>query len=131
MHSFDAASGLLSLAASPDSHYIVAGDKNDEIILYDNRRVEVVDSVSYHDKYGLLVNDISWNKQGSHVFLASGHLTANKGGLEALDVSKGKLDPLASLSAHTANCYSICFEASGKALCGRQRRCSRFDLGRA
>lgn len=104
----------LNLAFHPDETQIAVGDRDDLVTLFDVRKQDALDSVDFQTRFDTQINQISWNTSGSHLFLTWGKSAVGRGGLKIANTQEGKIDIVATLEAHTANCISLDFSGDGK-----------------
>ncbi|GBG32191.1 WD repeat-containing protein AAC3 [Hondaea fermentalgiana] len=112
-NTWDTAGPNLNLAFHPNETQIAVGDRDDLVSLIDLRQGGIVDSVNFHSLADAQINQMSWNPDGTHLFLTAGMSSVGRGGIKVLDTSGGKLERVAALDAHTANCLALQFSPDG------------------
>lgn len=107
----------INIAWSPDGRHIAVGNDEDCVTIIDSRKLQVLTQ----KKYSFQVNEFGWNPSSSHFFMtAFGADAANKstGTFEILNFEEdGKLCHQHTVPCHTAACYCIDFDPTGKLVC--------------
>ncbi|KAI8377876.1 WD40-repeat-containing domain protein [Radiomyces spectabilis] len=95
----------INICWSPDGNHIAVGDKNDTISIIDTRTNTTVKT----QKHNVEVNEIAWNNANNLFFVTTG-----QGTVKTYEYPSLKL--LQSLRGHTANCYCVEADPTGKYL---------------
>ncbi|KAL2633966.1 hypothetical protein R1flu_005445 [Riccia fluitans] len=93
----------INITFKPDGSHIAVGNRDDELTIIDVRKFKAI----HKRKFGYEVNEIAWNTTGELFFLTTGN-----GTVEVL--AYPSLQTLHTLVAHTAGCYCIAIDPSGK-----------------
>ena len=93
----------INIAWSPDGHTVAVGNRDDLISFIDLRTGKVAKT----SKFFFEVNEIVWNPAGDLLLLTTG-----LGTVEVM--SYPSVQPLHSLSGHTAGCYCIAYQPGGQ-----------------
>jgi len=97
----------INIAWSPDGNTIACGSKGsptiDQLLHIDTRKNKITKIIKFH----YLVNEMAWNKEGTHFYLTTG-----SGEIEIRNWPEFKL--LRSISAHTASIFSIDINPNGR-----------------
>ena len=114
-HAVETVGGNINIAWSPDGNHIAVGDKEDNISIIDTRKCKIIQSWKFTHE----VNELAWDRKGRFLFLSTGP----DGFVKVFNYSEllqapGKVQPTQKLSirGHTASCYCIDFDRSGKYL---------------
>mmetsp|Transcript_11624 Transcript_11624/g.30280 ORF Transcript_11624/g.30280 Transcript_11624/m.30280 type:complete len:319 (-) Transcript_11624:132-1088(-) len=101
----------INIAWSPE-HHIAVGNKDDDISIIDARKGKMLKTT----KFPYEVNEMSWSRDGSLLFLTTGMGTVEV--LRYANFLRGgsKVESFRSLQGHTANCYCVQFDPTGKHL---------------
>ncbi|KAG6557382.1 hypothetical protein Mapa_000651 [Marchantia paleacea] len=93
----------INITFKPDGSHIAVGNRDDELTIIDVRKFKAI----LKRKFLYEVNEIAWNTTGELFFLTTGN-----GTVEVL--AYPTLHTLRTLVAHTAGCYCIAIDPSGK-----------------
>ncbi|XP_068636359.1 THO complex subunit 3-like isoform X3 [Aristolochia californica] len=93
----------INITYKPDGTHIAVGNRDDELTILDVRKFKAI----HRRKFTYEVNEIAWNTTGDVFFLTTGN-----GTLEVLDYPS--LRAMHTLMAHTAGCYCIAIDPTGK-----------------
>ncbi|EFJ07957.1 hypothetical protein SELMODRAFT_185709 [Selaginella moellendorffii] len=100
----------INITFKPDGTHIAVGNRDDELTIIDVRKFKPLQK----RKFAYEVNEIAWNSTGELFFLTTGN-----GTVEVL--SYPSLQTLQTLIGHTAGCYCIAIDPTGRQVC-----CSKF-----
>jgi THO complex subunit 3 len=107
----------INISWSPDGRHIGVGNDDDVITIIDARKLQIL----YQKKYPFQVNEFDWNRSGSHLFMTGfGGDATNKttGTVEIYKFEEENptfnLDHQFTVPCHTAACYCIDFDPTGK-----------------
>lgn len=95
----------LSLGWSPDGKYLVVGNRDDVVTVYDYNTAKVVAS----KKFNLEVNDFCWNNAGDVLFIST-----ERGEVEVY--SFPAMDKIESFRTNGENCCTLQIDPQGKYL---------------
>jgi THO complex subunit 3 len=107
----------INLSWSPNGRYITVGNDDDVITIIDARKLQIV----HQKKYSYQVNQFGWNLSGEYFFMSAfGADSTNKssGTVEILKFEEdASLKHQYTVQCHTAACYCIDFDPTGKLFC--------------
>lgn len=95
----------INITYKPDGTHIAVGNRDDELTIIDVRKFKAI----HKRKFTYEVNEIAWNTTGELFFLTTGN-----GTVEVLEYPS--LQTLHTLVAHTAGCYCIAIDPTGRYL---------------
>ncbi|KAI7848040.1 WD40-repeat-containing domain protein [Circinella umbellata] len=95
----------INICWSPDGNSIAVGDKNDTISFIETR----THTIFHTQKHTMEVNEIAWNNANNLFFVTTG-----QGTIRCYDFPDTKL--LYTLRGHTANCYCVEADPTGRYL---------------
>ncbi|KAG0566409.1 hypothetical protein KC19_7G061900 [Ceratodon purpureus] len=95
----------INITYKPDGSHIAVGNRDDELTIIDVRKFKAI----HKRKFTYEVNEIAWNTTGEFFFLTTGN-----GTVEVLEYPS--LQTLQTLIAHTAGCYCIAIDPTGRYL---------------
>lgn len=93
----------INITFKPDGTHLAVGNKEDELTIIDVRKFKPL----HRRKFNYEVNEIAWNTTGDLFFLTTGN-----GTVEVLAYPSLRL--LHTLNAHTAGCYCIAIDPTGR-----------------
>lgn len=93
----------INIAYKHDGTHMAVGNRDDELTILDVRKLKTV----HKHKFSYEINEIAWNKAGDRFFITTGN-----GTIEVFDYPSLKLRH--NLVAHTAGCYCIAVDPSGR-----------------
>ncbi|XP_039015771.1 THO complex subunit 3-like [Hibiscus syriacus] len=93
----------INITYKPDGTHIAVGNRDDELTILDVRKFKPI----HRRKFNSEVNEIAWNMTGDMFFLTTGN-----GTVEVL--AYPLLKPVDTLMAHTAGCYCIAIDPTGR-----------------
>jgi len=104
----------LNLACRPDGRQLAVADRKDSLSLLDVRQTATLDVLGIGKMRSVEVNEISWNAQGSLLFLTATYMERGMGGFEVVDSSTGKLVPVAAIGGHMTDVFCLKFSKDGE-----------------
>lgn len=93
----------INITFKPDGTHIAVGNRDDELTIIDVRKFKAINK----RKFPYEVNEIAWNTTGELFFLTTGMGTVDI-------LAYPSLSTLHSLDAHTAGCYCIAIDPTGR-----------------
>ncbi|KAH7283999.1 hypothetical protein KP509_34G034800 [Ceratopteris richardii] len=93
----------INITFKPDGTHIAVGNRDDELTIIDVRKFKAINK----RKFPYEVNEMAWNITGELFFLTTGNGTVDV-------LSYPSLVTLQNISAHTAGCYCIAIDPTGR-----------------
>ena len=110
-HKMAQKSNPLNVGWRPDGRYIAVSNKEDVVSIIDTRTYKVLNEHSFSNE----INEMKWNTTGSHIFFTSGADGGRAGLVEVAEMlPSGELKTAHRIAAHTASCYSLDFDPTGR-----------------
>ncbi|KAJ0988183.1 hypothetical protein J5N97_006539 [Dioscorea zingiberensis] len=96
----------INITYNPDGNHLAVGNKEDELTILDVRKFKPI----HRRKFNYEINEIAWNITGDLFFITTGNGTVEVQSYPSLD----SLKMLHTLMAHTAGCYCIAMDPTGR-----------------
>ncbi|KAM0936545.1 putative transcription factor WD40-like family [Dioscorea sansibarensis] len=93
----------INITYNPDGTHLAVGNKEDELTILDVRKFKPI----HRRKFNYEINEIAWNITGDLFFITTGNGTVEVQSYPSLNV-------LHTLMAHTAGCYCIAMDPTGR-----------------